>query len=190
MKAPTSQTIGYDKQIFQEISNTAQGGFLLVDSVAVTGYAGGQIQSGTVIGFDETTRNAKVCKAAVMQASATNVATAYPVLKGHNLKVGYTVVLQEGGTGRAITSIDTSNGAFDTITVGTTIGVATNAGSALFVSDIGYTAAKGLLLDSVDALASADLAVVTRGTVYENRIPSVPATVKALIPNMIFSKSF
>jgi hypothetical protein len=187
MKGPTTETIGYDKQIFQNIIETAQGGFTLDDSVAVT--AALTLMPGTVIGFDETTRKAKVAKMGVLQANATNTATSYRVTKGHNLAVGMLLFLV-GGTAQAITAIDTSNASYDALTVGTTIGVAGTAGDAIYVNDIGATGPKGLLLDRVDASATADITVVIRGTVYENRICPVAASIKTLLPNIIFSKSY
>lgn len=187
MKGPTKETVSYGVQIFQNIIETAQGGFTLDDSVAVT--AGLTIKAGTVMSYDETTRKALVAKMGVLQANATNVATTYRVTKGSNLKVGMSIFLV-GGTARAVTAIDTSNASYDELTVGTTIGVAGTAGDALYVNDAGVTSAKGLLLDDTDAASTADVAIVIRGTVYENRINKVPASVKLLMPNIIFSKSF
>lgn len=187
MQGPTKTTVGYDKQIFQNIIETAQGGFTLDDTVAVT--AALEVASGTVIGFDETTRKAKIAKMGVLQASETNVATTYHVTKGHNLKVGMSMILA-GGTARAITVVDTSDPAFDLLTVATTIGVAGTAGDKIYVNDIGATAPKGLVLDAFTAAQTADISVVIRGTVYENRIPPVAASAKLLIPHIIFSKSF
>jgi hypothetical protein len=187
MVGPTKTTVGYDKQIFQNVIETAQGGFTLDDTVAVT--AALEVKSGTAIGFDATTRKAKVAKMGVLQANATNTATTYRVTKGHTLAVGMSIILA-GGTARAITAVDTSNGAYDEFTVGTTIGVAGTAGDVLYVNDIGATAPNGLVLDAFTAAQTADIAVVIRGTVYENRIPPVAASVKLLMPNIIFSKSF
>lgn len=187
MQGPTKTTVGYDKQIFQNIIETAQGGFTLDDTVAVT--AALEVQSGTVIGADETTRKAKVAKMGVLYADAANNATSYQVKKGHTLAVGMSIRLATG-TDRAITAIDTSNPSYDAISVGTTIGVAGTAGDKIYVNDIGATAPTGLALDKFTAAQTADIAVVIRGTVYDNRIPTVPASVKTLLPNIIFSKSF
>lgn len=186
MKGPvlTSTTSGIP--IFQEIITTAQGGFTLDDS-AIT--AGTVIKAGTVIGFDESTRKVKVAKSAVLQASALNSATTYDVLKGHNLVVGMTVNLP-GGTGRAITAIDTSDPSYDRLTVGTTIGVAAAAGIMIAVADIGTTAPNGLLLEEVTADTNSEISVVIRGVVYHRRIPPVAAATKLLMPNIIFSESY
>ncbi len=175
--------------IFQKILETAQGGFTLDETVLP---AGSVIKAGTVIGFDELTRKAKAMKGGVLQANAANNATTYRVTKGSNIAVGQSVNLT-GGTARAITAIDTSNAAYDEFTVGTTIGVAGTAGDVVFVSDDGYTKAKGLLKNDVTVPAAGlveTVAVVIRGTVYERRIPPVAASVKALMPTMIFSQSY
>lgn len=176
-------------EVFQLVLETAQGGFTLDETVLP---AGSLVRAGTVIGFDESTRKAKVGKIASMQASATNTATTYRVLKGSNLAVGQTVNAT-GGTPRAITVFDTSNGAYDEFTVATTIGVTLAAGDPIFVVDDGYNKAKGLLMNDVEVPATGiteSISVVIRGTVYARRIPPVPNTVRALMPNIIFSDSF
>ena len=65
-----------------------------------------------------------VVKVAKVQANATNSATEINVYKGHNLKVGDNVFAVAGGKAYAITAIDTSAAGYDTVTVGTTLGVA------------------------------------------------------------------
>lgn len=187
MKGITKSTLNSGIPIFQKIIETAQGGFTLSEPTLA---AGTTVPAGTVIGYDETTRLAVVAKFGVLQANALNSDTTYKVLKGSNLVVGMSVNLP-GGTARAITAIDTSNTAYDTFTVGTTIGIAANAGIGAFVSDAGYNAGlKGLLMHDHDVATGEDIAVVIRGTVYANRIASVPASIQALIPTIIFSKSF
>lgn len=175
--------------VFQKDFETAQGGFTLDETVLA---AGTIIKAGTVMGFDEATRKAKPLKGGVLQANATDSATTYRILKGSNAVVGQSINLT-GGTARAITAIDTSNANYDEITVGTTIGVAGTAGDTLFVSDDGYTKAKGLLRNDATVPATGyteTVSVVIRGTVYHRRIPPVSAAVKALLPNIIFSESY
>lgn len=189
-------SLGYNKESatsgvpkFQKILETAQGGFTLDESVLA---AGTVIPAGTVIGFDESTRKAKPFKGGVLQANATDSATTYRILKGSNVAVGMSVNLT-GGTARAITAINTSNGSYDELTVGTTIGVAGTAGDVLFVTDDGYSKAKGLLLNDATVPATGTtetISVVTRGTVYHRRIAPVAATVKALMPSVHFSESY
>lgn len=72
-----------------------------------------------------------VVKTAVLQADATNSATDYKVLKGHNFKVGDVIMLATNAKAYAITGITTSNSAYDTLTVGTTLGLAASAGAFL-----------------------------------------------------------
>lgn len=73
-----------------------------------------------------------VVKYAILQANAANDATVLKVLKGHNLKVGDKVFAVSGGKNYGISAIDTSNSAYDEITVGTTLGVALTAGAAIY----------------------------------------------------------
>lgn len=189
MLSNSKTTVNSGAVLFQKVLEVAQGGFTLDDS----GFSvGATITAGTPIGFDETTRLAKVAKVAVLHADAANNATTYQVKKGHYFKVGSSINLA-GGTARAITVIDTSNAGYDVLTVGTTIGAAASAGANVFISDAGYTAVKGLLYSDVvlDANGLADIAVVLRGTVYDRRIVApIPASVKTSLPLIIFSQSF
>lgn len=187
MKSPVSTTGTYGVPVFQTVLETAQGGFTL-DDTALT--AGADLAPGLVVGFDESTRKAKIAKMAVLQAAATNVATEYRVLKGHTLKVGNSIKVEDGGTARAIDSIVTTDPDYDAINVLTTIGTAGDAGDAVYVDDIGYSAPKGLLYAPSIAEGNAELAVMIRGTVYHRRIAPVPAVVKAKMPNIIFSESY
>jgi uracil-DNA glycosylase len=176
--------------IFQTVLETAQGGFTLNDNHYTSGTA--SIKAGTPIGFDESTRLAKVCKIATAHANATNVATTYQVKKGHPFKVGSSIKVNASGA-QTITVIDTSNADYDVLTVGTTLGVAVTAGDVYFIDDAGYQNVKGLLYADVAIPADGEVAadVVLRGTVYERRLPSpVGASVKAKIPQILFSNSF
>lgn len=186
MKGPVSTSAALGIPVYQKILEVAQGGFTLDDSVFANGDI---IPIGTVIGYDESTRKAKVAKMGVLQANATNSATSYQVHKRHNLAVGMSIILA-GGTARAITAIDTSNASYDAVSVGTTIGVAGTAGDAIYVSDIGVTAPKGTLLEELVVDTNATLSVVIRGTLYHRRIKQVPASVQAKLPNLIFSESY
>lgn len=180
--------------IFQTILETAQGGFTL-DATGLT--AGSVIPAGTPIGYDESTRKAVVLKTATLQANATNSATTYNVLKGHQFKVGDNVAAATGSKAYAITAIDTANAGYDVLTLGTTLGTALNAGVALFQSATTgasnsslFTAPKGLLFEDTKVVPNQDLAVLVRGTVYARRIPAVSAEIKAAMPLIIFSQSY
>lgn len=171
-------------------TQVAQGGFTLNDAAFAT--EGLVIPAGIPIGFDESTRIATIGKFAVAQASATNSAVEYKVLKGHKLAVGMSIVSGAAGTARAITVIDTTNADYDLITVGTTLGVVIAVGDSIYVADAGYTKLKGLLYEDaiIDSNGVADISVVLRGTVYARRIVPVPATVQAKLPLIIFSQSY
>lgn len=195
MKGFVKESVSGTTPVFQKVNETAQGGFRL-DITPLT--SGETIPAGTPIGYDESTRVAKVVKQAVAQANAASNATAIRVAKGHNLKVGDYFAKTVGGAAYAITAIDTSNAAYDEVTIGTTLGVAVTAGDVLFVSSAtGASAAaygssaRGLLYQDTKVEAGADVAVVIDGTVYERRIPGgVAAAVKALMPKIFFSQSF
>lgn len=75
---------------------------------------------------------AHVTKFAVLKASATSDATALKVVKGHNFKVGDNVFATKGGKCYAISAIDTSNSAYDELTIDTALGVTLGAGSAIY----------------------------------------------------------
>lgn len=166
----------------------AQGGFTLDDASFSVGDI---IPVGVPIGFNESTRMAKVAKIGVAQASATNSATTYKVLKGHVLKVGMSVKTGASGS-QAITEIDTTNSLYDEITLGATLGVVVAVGAEIFVDDDGYTNQKGLLYANVEIGANglADVSVVLRGTVYARRIAPVSTVLKGKMPLIIFSESF
>ena len=180
-------------QVWQKILETARGGFLL-DVSALT--AGATLKSGTAISFDESTRVAKAIKSAIVQADASNTATDIRVLKGHHFRVGEYIARVAGGKAYAITAIVYTDPVYDTITVGTTLGVALTAGDALFLSTAtGATAAvslvpNGLLYEDTDITPNVDVSVVLRGTVYARRIPGIVAGIKAQLPLIIFSQSY
>lgn len=172
--------------VYSAVHETAQGGFSLSDDAIADNT---ELKAGTVIGFDESTRKAKVCKVAVAQANAANDALVYRVLKGHLLKVGSQI--KSGASGaRTVSAINTTNANYDELTVGTTLGVAVTAGDAIFIDDAGYTGTKGLLYEDTTVNGETSVGVVLRGTVYERRINPVPASLKSSLPHIIFSQSF
>lgn len=192
---PQKTTVNSGVPVFQKVLETAQGGFVLDDSVLP---AGNTVKAGTPISINEATRKAKVSKVAEVYANASNSATSFQVKKTHQFKVGDYIAKAVGGAAYAITAIDTSNASYDTVTVGTTLGVALTAGDALFQSSAtGASAAvvantpNGLLYEDTDVSNGASVSVVLRGTVYDRRIPLIGSVVKALIPsNIIFSQSY
>lgn len=171
---------------------TAQGGFVLEhrrnDGEIVPG--------GSLVVYDETTRKAAEVVSASLTENATNIATSYKVKKGAGFKVGDPIAAAIGGTPQTITVIDVADSNFDKLTVGTTLGVDLAAGKTIFKveSDGSLPGDKfGLLYEDtvITGADSTDVAVVLRGTVYENRIPALGDDAKALLPaTVLFSKSF
>ncbi len=184
------ETGSSQKQIWQRVDQLAQGGFT-IDAAGFTG----TILAGAPVLFNEETRVAKILKLAEIFETAGSV-TSYKIAKGHNLAVGDHVSKTVGGAAYTITAINTTNAAYDTITVGTTIGAVT-AGEAIFKSSASGASAgaldvapNGLLYDDVTVGVEDSVAVVLRGTVYAKRIPAVPASAKTGMPHIIFSNSF
>lgn len=184
---------GLDKDI-----QLAQGGF----AVVATGLANDSIiPAGTAFVFDESARTATMYGGAVLQANATNTATTYQVNKGHTLIIGNYLAATSGAAAYAITAIDTSNAAYDVITVGTTLGVAFTAGQTFFVSTAtgstaaAYAAINGLSYDDIivnNTPIVTSVSIVIRGTVYARRIPYTYSTGLAALTglkNIIFSQS-
>jgi hydrogenase maturation factor len=196
MKGITSTSSTQGVPVFQGKVETVIGGFRLDISNLDTG---AEVTPGMPLGFDESTRIAKVVKLAIVQANATNTATSIQVKKGHLFKVGDYVAVAVGGAAYAISAIDTSNAAYDVFTVGTTLGAALTADtSVLFQSSAtGATAAvysvtaRGLNYSSVTVATGADVAAVIDGSVYERRIVGgVTAAVKSLLTKIFFSQSY
>lgn len=189
----TTQTVlNAGKTIWQKVLETIRGGFRL-DTTGLT--AGATVPGGTLISVDEATRTAKVIKTATLQAPANATATDYNVLKGHLFEIGDNIAHTVGGTAYPITAIDTSDPAFDKLTVGTTLAGTHTAGKVLFQSSatgasVAAAAPSGLLYEDTDVSTHADVAVVPRGTVYARRIPGVPETLKSKLPLIIFSQSY
>lgn len=180
--------------IWQGKVENAIGGF----SLAATGLPKDTvIPAGTPFVFDEITRVATMVGGAVLQADATNTATTYRVVKGSTVKAGDYLASVAGGAAYAITAIDTTNSAYDTVTVGTTLGVAYTAGQNLFISiATGATAAafpviNGLLYDDTLGNPGETVSMTIKGTVYARRLPYYSAGLAALagLKNIIFSQS-
>lgn len=195
---PVKTTAAGGVAVWQNVFETASGGFTLDTTGLTTLAVGSVLKAGLPFGFDESTRKARSIKVATLYSNVTNSATTYPVLKGHNFIVGEHFGYTVGGAAYTITAIDTTtNTTHDVITIGTTLGVAITAGNALFQSSAaGASAAalivtpKGLLYEDTDPVANTTLSVVIRGTIYHRRIPTVPSAIKTALPNIIFSESY
>jgi hypothetical protein len=191
---PVKTTLDNGIPVFQSRIESAQGGFVL-DHATLT--VGDTVKAGQPLGYDESTRVAKVVKLAKVYENATNSATDIKVYKGHHFKVGDYIAFIVGDAAYAITVIDTSNAAYDLITVGTTLGDALTADtSVLFQSSATGAAAaaysvtaKGLLYQDTVVASGASVSVVIRGTVYERRVTLASAAVKTALPHIIYSTS-
>ena len=159
-------------------------------------------QKGELIKYDEATRLALVAKLATVET--TTATTSIRVNKGHCFAVGdFVSTGADGGEAYDITAIDQTNAAYDTLTVSTAIGSLT-ADDVIWLSTGtgGATAGvalvpNGVLKNDVKPSANDAISVVTRGTVYERRLPGVfggygvPAQHKAgLTDRIMFSQSF
>ncbi|MBN8852231.1 MAG: hypothetical protein BGO55_00615 [Sphingobacteriales bacterium 50-39] len=179
--------------IWQRVHENAQGGFTLDK----TGLVDGQlIPGGSPFGYNEATRLARVIKQATMAQDAGAADLDYYVKKDHNLAVGEIYSPAIGGKAYAITAIDTSDPAKDKISFGTTLG-AVLAGAVIFQSSAtGATAGafivtpRGLLYADVYVETNKEVTITIRGTVYERRIPGTHGSIKAAIPNIIYSQSY
>lgn len=157
---------------------------------------GADVLAGAIGKFDEATRKFSLLKLATVYEAASSSATSIKIKKGSHLAVGEYVGKSVGGAAFAISAIDDSNAAYDTITVGTTLGVALVAGDQLFKSSATgasaaalHVAPNGVLKYDVVAEANEGVSVIRRGTVYNRRIPSAAgADVKAALPHIIFSE--
>lgn len=183
---PVFQGDGKDTQL-------AQGGFLL-DTTGLV--AGSTVKAGSVMGFDESTRVAKVIPTAKVVENAGGAATQYKIEKGSLLAVGNYVGQTVGDKAYPITAIDTTgSNDYDTITVGTSIGAVTAGGTIFRSSATGANAAaflvvpKGLLWADTIVDSGESVSIAIRATVYARRVP-YSADLAAAMPHIIYSQSF
>lgn len=162
-------------------------------TVAVAELTQPVVYEGTPVGVDANGLY-HVVKTAKMQDDAAADATQYPVLKGHNFKVGDFLTTKGGEAAYAITGIDTSNESKDVITVGTTIGAASEGDvliqAAAESADASAEKYKtvGLVGTSFDVIAGDNHTtdIVVRGSVKEALCPPISAEIKAEIPLIRF----
>lgn len=181
--------------IWQNTPDLMQGGFKLV----ATGLTSGEVlQAGTPVYTSGTARTATVLKTAKAQASATNSATDYKLVKGHHFAVGDYLALTVGSKAYAITAIDTTNADYDLVSVGTTLGATVAAGDVFFKSSAtGASAAaldvspNGLLYAPVKVETNANCAIAWAGMIYARRVThGIPSAVRTLLTNIFFSESY
>jgi hypothetical protein len=177
---------------FQTKLETIPGGM----TVAIADVVEDILYAGTPIGVDSSTRLGHIVKCAEMQATATNTATDYRVIKGHNFAVGDHICSAEGAKAQTITAITTTETAYDTLTVGTSIGVEVADGAWLYQSsgasqstgsDLKYDPI-GLIGEDIDMTASDNhlVSVVVRGSAIVDNIPPIGTVITAKLPLIRF----
>lgn len=156
------------------------------------------VPPGAFIGVD-TDGLGHILKSAPLLANAANNATGYRIPKTHQFKTGLFVTSKDKSNVKAyaITAIDTSNADYDTITVGTTLGVALTAGDNLIevkaedtsggAGEIMYTPV-GITKREIDITGShAFVGVLVRGTVnVANMAFGAPKAFKDNLPLVRF----
>lgn len=191
---PTITSVGVQVNIFGADEHVFNYPTVSVSETGLT--AGDTVSSGSFMAITKSTGVAKVQKTAVLYADATNTATDYHVLKGHNFIVGDYLAQVIGGKAYAITAIDVSNAAYDVLTVGTTLAVALTAvnGVVLFLSSATGASAAAYVSGDVYGVLFADYligsgksaSVTYSGFVFERTNIKYTAALKALVPKITF----
>lgn len=153
------------------------------------------IPAGSVVGKDNTGLF-HVLKTAKLHTAATNSATDYLVLKGHGFKVGDFIAALTGAKAYAITAINTTNADYDTITVGTTLGVAVAQYAGIFqalAEAASNTSAFKVTPYAVTGhsiqMKAGDTNAVDawlRASLYEANAPVATAQIKAALPQILW----
>ena len=159
-------------------------------TVSVADLGGSALFEGTPIGKGSNGMY-KVCKTAQIITEATATATTYEVAKGHHFKVGDRFAT-ESCNGQAITVIDKSDIAKDTITVGTTLGAIIPAGTCAFESSGGNKTVKVKPIafagsnEDVEAGSNLFVSAWLFGVINESNAPIVNDTIKATLKGVIY----
>lgn len=154
------------------------------------------VPAGSVVGKDNNGLF-HVLKTAKMHTAANSSATDYLVYKGHGLKVGDYIASATGAKAYAITAINTTGSdVYDTISIGTTLGVAVAQYAGLFqaaaeaasnTSAFKYTpyAVTG---HSVQLKAGDNNTVdaLLRATMIEANAPVATTQIKAALPQILW----
>ena len=160
-------------------------------TVSIATFGGTALKEGTPIGApDPTTGLCLVVKTAEIITNAADDAVAYEVAKGHHFKVG-DYFSAGSASGQIITAIDkTTSTVKDTITVGTTLGVAITAGTigakAYQSTGVNQTASVtpiAVVGQNLDVVASDNLFVDAWliAVVRESNAPPVNAAIKTAL---------
>lgn len=182
-----------DKLVFATRLEDILGGVTLASADLTDGYL---VPAGTVIGKDNNGLY-HVLKTAKLHTAATNSATDYLVLKGHGFKVGDFIAAQTGAKAYAITAINTSNDSYDTLSVGTTLGVAiaqyggvfqaaAEASSNTSAFRITPLAVTGRAVN-IQSGGSTVVDAYLRATLIEANAPVATAQIKAALPHILWA---
>lgn len=158
----------------------------------------GVVPPGAFIGIDADGKG-HVLKSAALLADAANNATTLRIPKTHQFKTGMFVTSKdkESVKAYAITGIDTTNAAYDTITVGTTLGVALVTGDNLVevkaedavggAGEVMYTPVGISKREIITTGSTASVGVLVRGTVnVANMAFGAPKAFKDSLPLVRF----
>ena len=188
----TKTTESRSDVVFQSVLETIPGGRTL----AIADVEQDILYAGTPIGVDSN-KLGHIVKCAEMQATASDSATDYKVLKGHNFKVGDHICSAEGAKAQTITAITTTETDYDTLTVGTSLGVEVADGAHLYQSasasqstgsDLKYDP-EGLVGEDIDVTSGDNLlvSVVVRGSVIKDNCPTIGTVITAKLPLIRFN---
>lgn len=196
--------VGGSKPIYYYIGKELPGGF----NPDLSSFPKGSVvQTGTPILVDEATRTAQVHIAVKVYETAAIDATTVKVAKtkaGSVLSAGQFLMAAPAsatatGTGLEITAVDTSNSAYDELTLSAALTAALSKDAILVEADKAGAGAKMKVVPN--ALTRFDIYVdpnskqftcgaVVEATIYERRIPPVAQAVKDLFQKEItFSQS-
>ena len=158
----------------------------------------GVVPPGAFIGID-TDGKGHVLKSAALLAVAANNATTYRIGKTHQFKVGLFVTSKDKASVKAyaITAIDVTNADYDTVTVGTTLGVALAVGDNLIevkaedavggAGELMYSPVGISKREIITTGSTASVGVLVRGTVnVANMAFGAPKAFKDALPLIRF----
>jgi hypothetical protein len=187
----TETEFQYPPVIIKNVADLPGG--LMVDD---TEYVGDEIREGSIMGKGSDGL-AHLIKTVAMQDSAADDATVYKTLKNHEFKVGDVIGLLTSSSRPAytITAIDKSNDDYDSITIGTTLGVVLTAGDVLVQCNANSASAavlkytpKGISTRTVSLdMLNQPTGIMIIGVVNGSTMPhAYDATLEALIPDIHF----
>lgn len=172
MQIVTNSAFGGRPVVFDSILDEIPGGLSLnVTRLDYTTAGKEYLPAGTPVYFVKSTRVAEVCKSALAIDGGTS--TNIRIGKNHHFKVGD--YLNDGTTGAYISAVNTSNTAYDVVTVNTALtyaagtkyqeGTASGSSTALKYTPNGLVKSPAYIKEG-----NADVPVVTMGMVREDSL--------------------